>query len=54
MLGNISMLRRPTKLDSVEQGPIGLAVGAGGLVWTFFLSSIFTHFFSPSLGDDPI
>ena len=31
----------------VGQGPIALAVGAGGVVWTFFVSSIF--FISPSL-----
>ena len=37
----------------VGQGPIALAVGAGGVVWTFFLSSIFSLFF-PSLGDGPI
>ena len=30
------------------QGPIALAVGAVGVVWTFFLSSI-TSFLSPSL-----
>ena len=32
----------------VGQGPNGLAVGVGGVVWTFFLSSI-TSFLSPSL-----
>ena len=31
----------------VGQGPIALAVDAGGVVWTFFLSSIFSHFFLP-------
>ena len=31
----------------VGQGPIALAVGAGGVVWTFFLSSISSHFFLP-------
>ena len=29
------------------QGPTALAVGAGGDVWTFFLSSIFSLFFLP-------
>ena len=29
----------------VGQGSIALAVGAGGVVWTFFLSSIFSLFF---------
>ena len=36
----------------VGQGPIALAVGAGGVVWTFFLSSISS--ISLSLGDGPI
>ena len=31
----------------VGQGPIALAVGAGGVVWTFFLSSITSLFFLP-------
>ena len=35
----------------VGQGPIALAVGAGGgCVWTFFLSSIFSLFFLPLFG----
>ena len=29
----------------VGQGPTALAVGAGGVVWTFFLSSTFSRFF---------
>ena len=38
----------------VGQGPIALAVGAGGVIWTFFspLSLLFS--FSLSLGDGPI
>ena len=38
----------------VGQGPIVLAIGAGGVVWTFFshLSLLFS--FSLSLGDGPI
>ena len=32
---------------TVGQGPIALAVGAGGVVLTFFLSSTFSHFFPP-------
>ena len=39
---------RPTILITVGQGPIALAVGAGGVVWTFLLSSILS-FLSPSL-----
>ena len=31
----------------VGQGPTALAVGAGGDVWTFFLSSIISHLFFP-------
>ena len=37
----------------VGQGPIALAVGAGGGVWTFFLSSIFSFFFLPLFGRRP-
>ena len=39
---------RPTILITVGQGPIALAVGAGGVVWTFLLSSILS-LLSPSL-----
>ena len=38
----------------VGQGPIALAAGAGGRVWTFFFSCLSFLCFSPSLGDDPI
>ena len=38
----------------VGQGPSVLAVGAGGVVWTFLLSSIISLSFSLSLGDGPI
>ena len=39
----------------VGQGPTALAVDAGGVVWTFFLSSIISLFFLPlSLGGGPI
>ena len=37
----------------VGQGPIALAVGAGGGVWTFFLSSITSLFFLPLSGRRP-
>ena len=37
------------------QGPTALTVGAGGGVWTFFLSSNISLIFLPlSLGDGPI
>ena len=37
----------------VGQGPIVIAVGAGGVVWKFFLSSIFSLFFLPFSGRWP-
>ena len=39
---------RPTILITVGLGPIALAVGAGGVVWTFLLTSILS-LLSPSL-----
>ena len=45
MLGKLPVPGRPTIWMIVGQGPIALAVGAGGVVWTFLLSSIL----SPSL-----
>ena len=39
---------RPTILITVGQGPIALAVGAGGVVWTLLLSTILSPL-SPSL-----
>ena len=40
VLGKLSVPGHPTILITVGQGPIALAVGAGGVVWTFLLSSI--------------
>ena len=37
----------------VGQGPTALAVGADGVVWTFFLSSIISLFFLPLSGRRP-
>ena len=48
VLGNLPVPGRPTNLITVGQGPIALAVGAGGVVWTFLLSSILS-LLSPSL-----
>ena len=48
VLGELPAPGRPTILIKVGQGPIALAVGAGGVVWTFLLSSILSPF-SPSL-----
>ena len=39
VLGNLPVPGRPTRLITVGQGPIALAVGAGGWVW-------FGHFYS--------
>ena len=38
----------------VGQGPIALVIGAGRGCLDIFLSSIFSFFLSPSLGDGPI
>ena len=54
VLGKLPVPGRPTILIAVGQGPIALAVGAGGVVWTFLLSSILSPLFSLSLGDGPI
>ena len=52
--GNLPAPGRPTNLDRVGQGPTALAVGAGGgVVWTFFLSSIISFFFLPLFGRRP-
>ena len=48
VLGNLPVPGRPTILITVGQGPIGLAVVADGVVWTFLLSSILSPL-SPSL-----
>ena len=49
VLGKIPVPGRPTIWITVGQGPTALVVGAGGVVWTFLLSSIFFSFLSPSL-----
>ena len=46
VLGKLPVPGRPTILVTVGQGPIALAVGAGGVVWTFLLSSILSPLFS--------
>ena len=55
VLGKLPVPGRPTKFITVGQGPIALAVGAGGVVWTFFLSSIPPSFllFLPLSGRRP-
>ena len=54
VLGKLPVPGRPTIWIKVGQGPSALAVGAGGVVWTFLLSSILLSSFSLSLGDGPI
>ena len=48
-LGKLPVPGRPTIWIRVGQGPTALVVGAGGVVWTFLLSSILFSSLSPSL-----
>ena len=48
VLGKLPVPGCPTIWMIVGQGPIALAVGMGGVVWTFLLSSILSPL-SPSL-----
>ena len=50
VLGKLPVPGRPTILITVGQGPTALAVGAGGVVWTFLLSSIISFLFLPLFG----
>ena len=54
VLGKLPVPGRPSNWMIVGQGPIALAVGTGGVVWTFLLSSILFCSFSLSLGDGPV
>ena len=49
VLGKLPVLGRPTIWITVGQGPAALVVGAGGVVWTFLLSSVLFSLLSPSL-----
>ena len=49
VLGKLPVSGRPTIWMMIGQGPIALAVGAGGVVWTFLLSSCPFSPLSPSL-----
>ena len=40
VLGKLPVPGRPTILITVRQRPIALAVGTGGVVWIFLLSSV--------------
>ena len=44
---------RPTIWISVGQGPTALAVGVGGVVWTFLPSSVLSLLFLPRFGRRP-
>ena len=55
VLGKLPVPGRPTILITVGQGPIALAVGAGGGCFGHFYSHLFFLFsFSLPLGDGPI
>ena len=43
--GKLPVPVRPTNWMIVGQGPIVLAIGAGGVVWTFLLSSVLSLLF---------
>ena len=47
MLDKLSVPERHTNLDNSRAGAYCLAVGAGGVAWTFFVSSSFSLFFLP-------
>ena len=53
MLGELPVPGRPTNWIIVGQGPTALAVGAGGVVWTFLLSSILSFLVLPLRGRRP-
>ena len=53
VLGKLPVPERPTIWMIVEQGPIAFAVGAGGVAWTFLLSSVISLLFLPLFGRRP-
>ena len=53
VLGKLPVPGRPTIFIIVGQRPTALAVGAGGVVWTFLLSSILSFLFLPLFGRRP-
>ena len=53
VLGKLPVPGRPTVMIIVGQGPTALAVGAGGVVWTFLLSSILSLLCLPLFGRRP-
>ena len=50
VLGKLPVPGRPRIWIIVGQGPTALAVAAGGIFWTFFLSSIISLFLLPLSG----
>ena len=50
VLGKLPVPVRPTLGKILGQGPTALAVGAGGVVLTFLLPSVFSHLFLPHFG----
>ena len=53
VLGKLPVPGRPIIWMIVGQGPTALAIGAGGVVWTFLLSSILSLLFLPLFGRRP-
>ena len=53
VLSKLPVPGRPTSWITVRQGPTELAVGAGGVVWIFLLSSILSLLFLPLFGRRP-
>ena len=53
VLDKLSVPGRPTIWNTVGQGPTVLAVGAGGVVWTFLFSSVLSLLFLPLFGRRP-
>ena len=53
VLGKLPVPGRPTNWITVGQGSIALAVGAGGVVGTFLLSSVLSLLFLPLSGRRP-
>ena len=54
VLGKLPVPGRPTTLNTVEKGPIALAVGSGGGGMDIFTLIYPFSSFSLSLGDGPI